>query len=246
VDVKGVSVLSGLAGYLKPTWMAGFFAEAGWGDYSSFNDFDEMASIHAKGNSHYYGGGLLTRNDWDNGWYVDSALRAGQVETQYDSTDLFYLTSAHYKTTALYFGAQAGAGYEWEMRNDFLLDLSARYLWNRQNSNKVSIAGDPTEINLQAINSHRARAQAKLSYQGDLFSPFITMAYDNEFDGYAKAQVLGAEVPAPSLAGGTAIGGVGIHIQSNKNSRSYVNVRAQGFLGQRKGYSAAIEAGWVF
>ena len=245
VDVKGVSLLSGVAGYLRPTWLAGLFVEAGRGDFSSFNDFEEMSSISARGNSRYYGGGILTRNDWEGGFYMDSALRLGQVETQYDSSDLFYLTASHYKTKALYFGAQAGLGYQMELQHNFLLDLSARYLWNRQNGNSVTVAGDPTEIHLQAINSHRSRAQAKVSYQGKLFSPFVHVAYENEFDSFAKAQVLGAEVPASSLAGGTGIGGVGVHIQSN-NSRSYLNVRAQGFLGERQGYSAQLEAGWVF
>lgn len=246
VDVSGVSLLTGIARRLGHSSILGMFAEGGWSSYNTVNPMGSEPDVRSDGHVNFLGGGLIARHDFKKGAYVDAALRLGQVSTQFDSADISYEAGpTSFQTKALYYGAMLGFGHRWNLGDRFVLDASSHQVWNRQAGNRVNVSGDPNPVDLHAIQSHRMRGQVRLDYQGQLLSPYLSLAYEHEFKGQANASVNGFSVPAPSLQGGTGIGGLGIKIQSSLG-KSFVHAGIQGFVGKRQGFALMMNAGLVF
>ncbi|MCL2076204.1 MAG: autotransporter-associated beta strand repeat-containing protein, partial [Betaproteobacteria bacterium] len=147
IDVDGVSMLVGL-GLRTPresgSIVAGAFFEAGWGNYSSRNSFNNAPSVKGKGDTSYYGGGVLGRYEAPTGMYAEASLRAGRVKNDFRSSDILNSDSdtTKYDSGSAYYGAHAGLGYVWNMNEKASLDMSTRYIWTHQASDSVTISGD--------------------------------------------------------------------------------------------------------
>lgn len=254
VDARGVSIMLGLAkrfGLDGADLVAGPFFEAGVGSYDSYNDGpggDD--SIHAWGDSNYQGGGLLARLEATQGMlkglYGEVSTRAGSLHTTYRSDDLNpALGRASYQTTSGYVGTHGGLGYVWELDETTDLDMYGKYFWTRTEGSSVTVLGD--DLDFDAVDSQRLRAGARLSH--DLTSnirPYVGAAWDHEFAGSARSTVNGQSVAAPSLAGDTGVGEVGLVWKPVEDSGFSVDLGAQGYVGMRQGWSGALQLKYEF
>ncbi|MCL2020511.1 MAG: autotransporter-associated beta strand repeat-containing protein, partial [Betaproteobacteria bacterium] len=144
IDVDGVSMLVGLGWRTPGSIVAGAFFEAGWGNYNSRNSFNNAPSVKGKGDTSYYGGGVLGRYEAPTGMYAEASLRAGRVKNDFRSSDILNSDSdtTKYDSGSAYYGAHAGLGYVWNMNEKASLDMSTRYIWTHQASDSVTISGD--------------------------------------------------------------------------------------------------------
>ncbi|MDR1613249.1 MAG: autotransporter outer membrane beta-barrel domain-containing protein [Planctomycetota bacterium] len=245
VDIGGASLLAGLAwrnGGPGRSLLLGIFFDAGYADYDTHNAFASGA-VRGDGDSRYFGGGLLARHDWQNGFHAEASARAGVMKNRFasDLTDMFG-NRARYDVSSAYFGAHAGAGYQWRLNDRAVLDLSGEYLWSRQNGGSVVAAGDP--VRFEPDDSRRLRAGARLAYAlNDSVSPYAGAAFEYEFDGRARAGAYGYNYGVPSLKGGSGVGEIGLTV---RRGRFTADLGAQGHIGRRTGVTGGLRVGWVF
>ncbi len=258
VDVDGVSLMTGL-GWRVPlernSLLLGAFFEAGWGNYSSYNSFNNMASVKGSGNTQYYGGGILARYELTksvlSGLYTEASLRVGHARSDFSSSDLRDASGhgASYDSSAAYYGAHGGLGYIWQLNEEASLDFSTKYLWTHQDGDSVNVAGDP--IQFKGVDSYRWRNGARFSYameaeSGLQFSPYIGVAYDYEFDGEAKATSYGRNIEAPDLTGGTGVGELGLSFKPAAGSPISMDLGLQGYAGVREGITGSFQLKYEF
>lgn len=207
-DVDGFSLMTGLgwsAPLLQNSLLLGVFFEAGWGNYDSHNSFSNAASVRGKGDTKYYGGGILARYDLTEGslagLYAEASLRAGHTSTDFSSRNLQDFPGpvySSYDSGSSYYGAHTGLGYIWNIMDKTSLDFFTKYLWTHQSSDNVTVAGDP--IHFKAADSRRWRNGIRLNHamsleSGAQLTPYIGVAYDHEFDGKAKATTTASTCP---------------------------------------------------
>ena len=245
VDVDGVSMLAGLAWRNNGpcgSLLLGAFFEAGYADYDTHNAF-ASGSVRGDGDSRYYGGGFLARYDWQSGFYAEASGRVGGVKNKFhsDLTDALG-NRARYDVNSPYFGAHAGVGYKWSLNEKASLDLSAKYLWSRQNSDSAVITGD--RVHFDADDSHRVRTGARFVYAiNDCIAPYVGAAFEYEFDGKARAGAYGHNFGVPSLKGGTGVGEIGLTV---RRDRFTADLGVQGHVGRRDGVTGSLRVGWNF
>jgi hypothetical protein len=132
VDMNGYALNAGIA-KKNPnrhgafTW--GPFFETGSGNYDSYLD----DGTHGSGDTHYTGGGLLARQDYTDGRYVEGSLRYGRTEADYSGKLALGATS--YNTSSNYVGGHLGLAYQYEFGGD------ARAHWNGYDLPSPSLEG---------------------------------------------------------------------------------------------------------
>ena len=253
VDVDSFSLMTGLAKRWEGStidWLAGVFFEAGWGSYNSYNGMANGSTVKGKGDSRYYGGGMLGRLDVTEGLasgvYAEASFRAGKLYSDYRSKDLNpALGQASYDTDASYYGAHAGLGYLWTLNDKASLDMYGKYFWVHTTGSSVNILGDP--VTFKAADSHRTRLGTRLSYavSSDI-TPYIGVAWDYEFDGKTDSVVAGLDTPAPSLKGSTGMGELGLTWKPAAASVLSVDFGVQGYVGMRQGVNGNMQLRFEF
>jgi hypothetical protein len=253
VDVDSISFLTGLA-WLRDLaggkLTLGAFFEAGEGNYDSFNDFANLASVTARGSTKFIGGGILGRFDFEKSgpgnFYTELSARFGQVETDFNSSDLLGRSgiAAQYELKSPYYGFHLGVGYLFDLTESASLELYGKYLWNRQKGDDVLLSSSD-QIQFKSVDSHRVRAGTRLSFTlNDYITPYVGAAYEHEMDGKASAVAYGRKLPAPELKGGTGIGELGLSI--SPSDKFNVNLGIQGYLGRREGVSGVVQLKFLF
>lgn len=249
VDVNGWGVMLGLAkGFDNSagTLTAGLFFEAGWGNYDTYNSFADGQSVRGAGRSRYSGGGLLLRQDWQNGLYTEASVRAGRISTDWSSRDMVGAAYVSYDISSRYYGGHAGIGYIFPLNPKLSLDTYAKYFWTHQSSNGATIAGDPYRFS--SVNSKVSRLGVRANYDfTDTLSGYTGAAWDYEFDSTARATAYGLSTPAPSLKGSTGVFELGISVQPViAKSALTLEAAVQGYAGKRQGVGASLKAHWTF
>ena len=253
VDVSGASMLAGLAigndlGLGRLT--AGLFFEGGWGSYNSYNSFSNYASADGNGDTDYYGGGILGRYDIKqgklSGLYFDASARMGRASADFGSGDIRYNGSkADFDSSALYYGAHAGLGYQWSFTEKAMLDLSGKFIWTHQNSDNVDVHGD--KVRFKDADSLRTRLGGRFNYAVcDYATPYVGAYWEHEFDGKQRSSVNGVGIGSPSLKGDTGVGELGINIKPVKDSGFSFDLGVQGYTGVREGVSGSLQLKFEF
>jgi outer membrane autotransporter protein len=254
IRTEGTALLAGLAAETESKTgvrvLGGVFLERGDGDYSTHNTFANAAAIRGKGNSDYLGAGVMGRIHFpsrtDSHTYFEGALRSGRIRINYDSltlTDALGQVAA-FHTKSSYKSAHASIGRVMELTDRTSLDLRADYLWTRMSSADVRLTtGDP--VRFEAVNSHRVKVGGRLTMDGDLFKPYVGLAYEHEFDGTARATTNGYKIAAPSLKGGTVIGEMGIRVTPEKTPLT-VDLGIQMHGGKREGVTGSVRFTYRF
>lgn len=178
VDTTGVNFLLGFGyRFMQPNAgpVAGVFMETGYNRYDSENEFFDAPTVRGKGNHKYIGGGLMGR--WDRMFarlYSEGSFRIGHDRSKARIDNYVTPVGAdgipEYRVSGTYYGAHAGLGYEFDLPGCLSLDFSAKYFWNRQKANDVTIASD--HIRFDASDSQRIRIGGRLTWQADQVTPY--------------------------------------------------------------------------
>lgn len=255
VDMHSVSLVAGLAWGKDVTpgrmTLGGFF-EYGTGSYDTYNSFSNAASVHGKGDTQYWGGGILGRMDFTSTgpghFYTEGSLRMGRLHNEYTNDDLRDSVGrkASYDSDFLYYSLHLGTGYVWSITESASLDVYGKYFWTRQEGDSVTLStGDP--VSFKDADSHRVRGGARLSYAiNDSVSPYVGAAYEHEFDGRAKATTNGFAIDAPSLRGDTGIGEIGVAFKPSAQLPVSFNLGVQGYVGKSEGVTGSLQIQFEF
>ena len=222
----------------------GLFVEGGWGNYDTYNSFNSMPDVKGSGNTNYYGIGFLGRYDINEAWYGEGSVRMGSTKTDFNSADLG-LSGAGYETSAAYYGAHLGGGFLHKLNEQFGLDLSAKLFYTRQGGDDVTIEGD--DVSFDAANSIRTRLGGRVNYAAKKnLTPYAGLFLDYEFGGKAKASVNGTAIDSPELKGATGVGELGVGVIPSENLPLTLDIGLQGYAGTRQGFSASLQARFMF
>ncbi|GHU19526.1 membrane protein [Betaproteobacteria bacterium] len=247
VNVDGYSLLAGLSGASALSagrLTLGAFLEAGDGNYDSHNSFANGPSVKGKGDTRYYGLGVLGRFDFDNSFYTEASLRAGRLENDFSGN--LNNTRTRYDTRSSYTSFHAGLGYVWKTSDKATLDVYGKYLWTHVAGDSVRLnTGDP--VKFDAVNSQRLRVGARFSNAlSESASFYVGAAYEHEFDGQADAKTFGQKIKSPDLKGGTGIGEVGFTLRPSGKQNFSVDLGLQGYVGKREGVTGSVQAKYRF
>ena len=249
-DIKSDDfLLTGGVNFQYNQFTAGAFIEGGWGNYDTYNSFNNAANVRGDGDNHYYGVGLLGRYDFDNGFYADATARFGQSRNKFDTKDIQNLATcqtAKYEFTTNYVSAHIGLGYAVSLNDKNLLDLSGKYLWTQLGSKDIVVAGD--NIHFDSISSQRTRVSARLDHR---YNEAVTLnagiGYEYEFDGKAKATTYNLyEIDAVSVKGGTGILSLGVTVKPTSTKNLTFDFKANGYSGKREGVGASMRLTYAF
>ena len=255
IDMSSLNLLVGLAkgtDFAPGHFTAGVFFEYGSGSYNTWNSFSNAASVKGNGDAWYMGGGLLARMDFtETGpghFYAEASARLGVLNNDYDNDDMrdAFGRRASYDSDSAYYGLHVGAGYVWNLSDKADLDLYARYLWTHLDSDSLSLSTGE-RLHFDSVDSHRLRLGARFAYTANEYvRPYIGAAWEQEFDGEARATTNGFDIDRPDLRGSTGMGELGITLTPSSTIPVSIDLGVQGYVGRREGVSGTLQVLWKF
>ncbi len=128
-------------------------------------------------------------------------------------------------------------------------DVYAKFMYTHQNGDSVALRGEGAgeEYDFDAVDSLRARVGARVSKDySDRGTGYVGLAYEYEFDGEAKATVLGFSTPSPSIKGSSGLLELGYILQPKGVNDPTVNINLQGWSGKKQGFTGNVNFVWKF
>lgn len=243
VDVEGFSLAVGTAGRINNLTLAGF-VEAGWASSES-----HVASTKADADHDYYGVGAAMRYDFQSPFYLDGAVRLGQISTEFDGS--YGTGTAKYDADGLYATAHIGAGYVFDLTPDVKLDAYGRYLLSYVEGDDVTLESDAKErFSMDDTTTHAVRLGARLEGAFQTFDWYAGLAYEHVFDGKAKGELkfagATAALDAPSLKDDSAIVDLGFTMKPEANGPWTIGVGLKGYAGDRRGGTGSVNVLYTF
>ena len=243
VDVEGFSLAVGTAGRINNLTLAGF-VEAGWASSES-----HVASTEADADHDYYGVGAAMRYDFQSPFYLDGAVRLGQISTEFDGS--YGTGTAKYDADGLYATAHIGAGYVFDLTPDVKLDAYGRYLLSYVEGDDVTLESDAKErFSMDDTTTHAVRLGARLEGAFQTFDWYAGLAYEHVFDGEAEGELkfagATAALDAPSLKGDSAIVDLGFTMKPEANGPWTIGVGLKGYAGDRRGGTGSVNVLYTF
>ena len=251
-DVKGYNLALGFGKAVtnnagKLTF--GPFIEYGKGEYTSHLD----GGIRGDGNTKYYGVGVLARQDNNSGVYYEGSLRYGRMDADYASGDMIGALSSKvyssYDSSSAYYGAHLGIGKVNKLNDTTKADVYAKFMYTHQNGDSVALRGEGAgeEYAFDAVDSTRARIGARVSKAyNNRGTGYAGLAYEYEFDGAAKATVLGFSTPSPSIKGSSGLLELGYILQPKGANDPAIDINLQGWGGKKQGFTGNVNFVWKF
>lgn len=243
VDVEGFSLAVGTAGRINNLTLAGF-VEAGWASSES-----HVASTEADADHDYYGVGAAMRYDFQSPFYLDGAVRLGQISTEFDGS--YGTGTAKYDADGLYATAHIGAGYVFDLTPDVKLDAYGRYLLSYVEGDDVTLESDAKErFSMDDTTTHAVRLGARLEGAFQTFDWYAGLAYEHVFDGKTKGELkfagATAALDAPSLKDDSAIVDLGFTMKPEANGPWTIGVGLKGYAGDRHGGTGSVNVLYTF
>lgn len=243
VDVEGFSLAVGTAGRINNLTLAGF-VEAGWASSES-----HVASTEADADHDYYGVGAAMRYDFQSPFYLDGAVRLGQISTEFDGS--YGTGTAKYDADGLYATAHIGAGYVFDLTPDVKLDAYGRYLLSYVEGDDVTLESDAKErFSMDDTTTHAVRLGARLEGAFQTFDWYAGLAYEHVFDGKVEGELkfagATAALDAPSLKGDSAIVDLGFTMKPEANGPWTIGVGLKGYAGDRRGGTGSVNVLYTF
>ena len=244
---NGASFMAGIAkGIYVPTGelLTGIYFETGIGFISSKID-TKLGSMNSDGDTNYYGGGILLRYAIDNGFYTEGFFRIGALSHDVISTHKD--TQFEYGLTSLYVGAGVNIGYELKLfQSRDMLDIYTNYTW--VHLNEASHIINDQDYLFETINSHQLSVGLQYNFiQARMFSPFIGIKAEYEFDAEAAAIIRGElNTLTPNITGFTGIADIGVRITPSYDIPLTMALNFGGHLGRRNGLETSFDIEWRF
>ena len=219
----------------------GPFVEYGRASYDSY--LEDAAATHGDGKVSYIGAGLLARQDWKSGFYLEGSVRGGRLKSDYAGIVAKKATS--YDISNPYYAIHLGIGKERMLRAGDSLETYLKYFYSHQSgaSAKLSTGED---YDFDAVNSHRLRLGARYAHDmGENGRFYAGLAWEYEFEGEARATYQGMTTPSPSLKGTSTMLELGYRF-APKNSRISCDINVSGWQGKREGFAGSVGLHWAF
>ena len=218
--------------------LATVFIEHGDGDFDTYHQ-----SIHGKGDFSYTGGGLYTKQTWDNGWFIDSSGRAGRVKRDFKSGDI--VNGGFDDKSSNYYGFHIGGGKELEVSPDNKLTLNGRLLWTEiENFSTLSKAQEHLGFDsARSVRTHLgARLDHKVTQEAKLYAG---AAWEQELDGEIEGKLDSYRVDKPDFSGASAVFEVGGKYEQNQGMQGWVaNAGIKGVAGKRDEIAGKVGVGY--
>jgi|GEM_PF-885021 len=245
VNSKGYGVAAGLASLTENfagDILSGVFVEYGRANYDSYLD----SSLHADGISEYIGGGLMLKQNFTSGTYLDASFRAGKISSDYNSNDWTYAIApgvlAHnekFDISSTYTATHIGIGQIFDLNQNNKLDIYTKWLYAHTASADATISSGES-YHFDSVTSNRVRAGLRDTINlKDEHNLYFGGAYEYEFKGDTKASTMELDAPKPSLKGLTGVFETGYKYES-KNL--IFSLGGKGYVGKSRG--GAINAGF--
>ena len=218
--------------------LATVFIEHGDGDFDTYHQ-----SIHGKGDFSYTGGGLYTKQTWDNGWFIDSSGRAGRVKRDFKSGDI--MNGGFDDKSSNYYGFHIGGGKELEVSPDNKLTLNGRLLWTEiEDFSTLSKAQEHLGFDsARSVRTHLgARLDHKVTQEAKLYAG---AAWEQELDGEIEGKLDSYRVDKPDFSGASAVFEVGGKYEQNQGMQGWVaNAGIKGVAGKRDEIAGKVGVGY--
>ena len=245
VNSKGYGVAAGLASLTENfagDILSGVFVEYGKANYDSYLD----SGLHADGDSEYIGGGLMLKQNFTSGTYLDASFHVGKISSDYNSNDWTYAIApgvlAHnekFDISSTYMATHIGIGQIFDLSQSNKLDVYTKWLYAYTDDADATISSGE-RYHFDSITSNRVRAGLRDTINlKDEHNLYVGGAYEYEFSGDAKASTMGLDAPKPSLKGSTGVFEAGYKYES-KNL--IFSLGGKGYVGKTRG--GAINAGF--
>ncbi len=246
IDVSGVNLLLGAGTRLDNglgSLHIGGFVEAGFGDYTSVNDFAHHSTVTATGKNNFYGLGAIAKQNIDN-TYLEGSVRFGKTKTDYHSSDFQGATSdVSFTAKSSYQGFSVGAGHRIPINDTFSVTPYGRLLYTHYADSNHTIQGQ--KFTFDSVNSLRTQLGTKVTYDvNNTLGLYSSLTWEREHKGTASGKVLGLNIPQPSIKGNTGIVEAGINYQPNANLN--IGLGVNGSFGKRKGAEASATVQYDF
>ena len=243
VDVNGWSMIVGASSKLENGTTVGAFFETGTGNYRTFNDLDGV-TMRGDGESTYWGGGLMARHAFDNGFYAEGSVRVGQLKNKLENAVKGSEGLTGYDIDTVYAGAHIGAGKVFELNSaGDNVDVYGKFIYTYNEGKNFAIDGD--SVNYSSVTSERLRLGARYTKNvNDKLQAKVGAAWEYDFNGDSKNTVANYDLGTPSLGGSTFMADVGVRYQAAKNVS--VDFSGRGYTGQRDGVSGQVNVKFSF
>ena len=219
----------------------GPFVEYGRASYDSY--LEDAAATHGDGKVSYVGAGLLARQDWKSGFYLEGSVRGGRIKSDYAGIIAKKATS--YDISNPYYAIHLGMGKERKLRAGDSLETYLKYFYSYQSGTNAKLSTGE-DYNFDAVNSHRLRLGARYAHDmGENGRFYAGLAWEYEFEGEARATYQGMTTPSPSLKGASAMLELGYRF-APKDSRVSYDLNVSGWQGKREGFTASVGVNWTF
>ncbi len=244
---NGASFMAGVAKGIPVSngeLLTGIYFETGIG-FTSSNIGTTMGTMTSDADVNYYGGGVLLRYAIDNGFYTEGFFRIGSLGHNVVSTHKD--TQFEYGLTSLYTGAGVNIGYELKLfKSRDMFDIYTNYTW--AHLNEASHIINDQDYLFEAINSHQLSIGLQYNFiQARMFSPFIGIKAEYEFDAEAAATIRGElNTLTPNITGFTGIADVGVRITPSQKIPLTMALNFGGHLGRRNGIETSFDIEWRF
>jgi hypothetical protein len=222
----------------------GPFFEYGRGDYDSYSQ-----GIHADGDGHFTGGGLLAKQKYDSGAYWETTLRAGRVSADYKSDDLETVlgkTHVSYDYDAPYYAFHFGVGKVYDLKNNSSINVYMRYLYSRQRGFDATLSSGE-HYDFDSVTSSKIRTGFRWTKATNEKNKFYAgLAYQYEFDNEATAHYDGLSTLSPSLQGSSGMAELGWRVTPGKSGNMAIDMAVTGWAGKQRGVNFRVGAQWNF
>ncbi|MCL1972132.1 MAG: autotransporter outer membrane beta-barrel domain-containing protein [Endomicrobia bacterium] len=235
VEMNAIGIAAGIAKKFNSA-SAGVFIEYASGSFDT-----EYNGLKGDGSASAVGIGIMTKKDVNESMYIESLIRAGQLSNDYkNKLQNFFGTTADYDYDSTYIGLGLGIGQIFKLSEKISLDYSWKYALTSVGKSETDLSTGE-KYKMDSFVSSRVKAGAKSEYKiNETIKPYLELAYDYELSGDINAKVDGCEIEAPSLKGGTFIGGLGA--SAKVMERLTLDLGVNVLSGVRSGVTGGLQA----
>ncbi len=248
-DIDSVNLATGLSHTFKgqrSDTTIGAFVETGYGDIDTHSTIGGIAR-NGDGTAKYVGVGALARYDVTEGslkgFYARGAIHGGRLFTSFSNKNA--LNGMNYDLDSNYYAGHIGVGFKKDLPRSVQMDTRAQYMFSRIAGKNVTI--QDSTYHFKDTDSHRIHLGARFNYVANpTVHPFLSFAWEHEFDGKAKTTLNGYTLESSNLTGSTGIVKMGLTIKPSKESGFSLDADIAGFFGEQEGFNGKVRIQYLF
>ena len=219
----------------------GVFAEYGRGNYTLHDDNGGRGD----GNTHYAGGGLLTKWTNKHDVYTEASFRMGRMSDSASNMLRDVLGNTYgYDVHANYFGGHVGLGKIYKVKGNKDLDVYGKFFYTRRNGVDFDAGGN--HYSLDSVASKLLRIGARYGSNDRKWNWYGGLAYEYEFGGESKGSVDGLAIRSASIKGASVRGEIGVRLEATKTNPWKADISIYGYGGKHRGIGGTVSVAYMF